>query len=127
MPIPLPGTSTPLAALLTQIISGGLAAAITYRLLESPFGQHLTQTIAARLSPLSVSVAEVRRAAAAVLSAAIALIAYVMAVLLALVPEPAGLIGWINVTLVLLGVGYSGSQQLHARHVLRAKVQQETT
>ena len=68
-----------LQMLLTQLISGGLAAATVYSFLESQVGCDLIQWLSPLLAPLGFDVSEVKRYVAIALAAAVSLAAYAVA------------------------------------------------
>ena len=108
------GTLT-ISLLLAQLISGGLASVIVYAFLAAPAGERLVAWLARSLAWLGLAQSEITRYTAIALSACVSLAAYAVALAFGFVPDPVGAEGWLDLMLALLGVGYTGSQVVHAR------------
>lgn len=106
--------------LLMQLISGGLAATVVYKFLGSVVGSDLLLWLSPKLAPIGLDASEVTRYVAILLSGALSLGAYAIAMAFAYVPDPGSVEGWTNLLLSLLGVGFTGSQVLHARSKAKA-------
>ena len=114
-PVPVPAGGSLLSLLLAQLIAGGLAAVLVHRFLNAPAGVRLTGWLIRELVWFGLGKKEVTRYAAIVLSAFVSLMAYMVALGFGLVPNPGSVEAWANLVLTLLGIGFTGSQVLHAR------------
>jgi hypothetical protein len=117
---PEPGDTAVLYGLLMQFISGGLAAGIVYKFLGSPIGGKLVSALTGPLSQIGLDSSEVTRYLAIILSGGVSFVAYLIAMTFQFVPVPTSNAAWVNLVLALLGVGFTGSQILHARTRPRA-------
>lgn len=116
-PLPEPGDTAMLQAVLKKLISGGLASVIVYWFLAKDIGKALVDGLVKVLNGLRIGVewAEVARYVAIVLSGLLSLGAYAVALGFGFVADPGSAAAWLNLVLWLMGVGYTGSQMLHAR------------
>lgn len=116
-PLPEPGDTAMLQAVLKKLISGGLASVIVYWFLAKDIGKALVDMLVKMLNGLRIGVerAEVARYVAIVLSGLLSLGAYAVALGFGFVADPGSAAAWVNLVLWLMGIGFMGSQMLHAR------------
>ena len=116
-PLPKPGDTALFQELLMQLISGGLASLIVWKFLDAPVGKSLVNRLldAADRLRLGFGLAEVARYTAIVLTGAVSVGAYLIALAFGFVPDPGSVAAWVNLVLALLGVSFTGSQVIHIR------------
>lgn len=116
-PLPEPGDTAMLQAVLKKLISGGLASVVVYWFLAKDIGKALVDGLVKVLNWMRIGVAwaEMARYVAIVLSGLLSLGAYAVALGFGFVADPGSAAAWLNLVLWLMGVGYTGSQMLHAR------------
>lgn len=105
--------------LLTKVISGGAAAVPVWWFLGKPWGELLSQKIAVLLAGLSIGPRETKRIIAVVLSTALSLGIYMLAVAFGYRDMPGTPEQWINLILFLGGLSFTANQALHGRELDR--------
>lgn len=116
-PLPEPGDTALLEAVLMQFISGGLSSVVVFWFLGTKLGKKVIEWMVKLLGSIHIDVTwgELARYTAIVAAGLISLGFYALALALGFVGNPGSLAAWINLLLALLGVGYTGSQVLYAR------------
>ncbi|HID24633.1 MAG TPA: hypothetical protein EYP14_19855 [Planctomycetaceae bacterium] len=105
--------------ILVALISGG-AGAVVYRFLKTPAGRETASALGAVLRWIAPSPPEATRYTAMVLSAALAVAAYLAGVALGYFPMPPTLAAWVELVVNAFALAYGTSQVLHNRD-LRAR------
>ena len=120
-PLPEPGDTAMVQASLMKLISGGLASVIVYAFLAKAAGKALVDVLVEWANALGIGMewGEVARYTAIVLSGLLALGAFAVALAFGFVANPGSVAAWVNLGLWLLGVGFTGSQMLHARFTVK--------
>ena len=108
----------PLLELLTNLISGGLAAIVVLKLLDTKLGKDAAKAIADALSFTGTTQFNVTRYLAIILSTAVSVGAYCIAMAFGYVEDPVTVEAWANLILTLGGLAFTGSQIAHARSKL---------
>jgi len=105
--------------LLAALISGG-AGGVVYAFLKTPAGQKVAAILGAVLRWIAPTPPEATRYTAMVLSAALALAAYLAGAGLGYFPFPSTAVDWIELVVNAFAIAYGTSQVLHNRD-LRAR------
>ena len=113
-----------LKALLLNIIFGGAAGIAVWRFIESEAGQQLRDRLAAWFGYFGLEPSEVTRYLTMVLSVALSLAAYGIALAFTFVPNPGTAEGWLDLILQLFAIAYAISQICHARRKTRLALRQ---
>ena len=102
--------TTLLYTLLSQLISGSLAALIAYKLLRNAAVRH---QLLAWASNWGIARKTALRYSALVISSALSVLAYLLAIAIGYAAMPTSLAEAVNMFLALIGIGFTGSQMLH--------------
>jgi hypothetical protein len=107
--------------LLFKLISGGLASVVVYWFLNTPVGTKIRKWVISWSENLfGIKEGEAGRLLALLFSGLLSFGAFLVAGIpgLAYVEYPTGVVGWLNVLLVLFTIGFTGSQMIHGRRDL---------